>query len=257
MANNATTTWRWAGTTDTDWQCNGGPNWLDADGVSIDDYPIGPLPTNTIYFHGSENANSCANGPGAALTIGTWTFDDGYNSGGNFAGDGNITVTNLNIGTIVSVELSTGTITNTIMDAGGGGYVAFLAANFGSTMVISASATWNLYGLWTCTATAGLIVDVFGTAASYVQIWDGNSFADSIWNIWGFSDMSGAAAGNISDGATFNVYGTLQWDTFNMTLNFANTINLMRREAIYSEELTAGTFIQSTYDHTPRAIIGG
>ena len=36
MANNTTTTWRWSGRTNGDWE---GVNWADAYGVDVDDYP--------------------------------------------------------------------------------------------------------------------------------------------------------------------------------------------------------------------------
>jgi len=62
MANNTTTTWRWNGRTNGNWE---GANWADAYGVDVDDYPTRAkclLPGAMVIFEAGA-ARPCANGP--------------------------------------------------------------------------------------------------------------------------------------------------------------------------------------------------
>ncbi|HUW56796.1 MAG TPA: hypothetical protein VMZ92_09185, partial [Planctomycetota bacterium] len=67
MANNATTTWRWKGNVSTAWEA---ANWLDLNGVAVDDWPAGSLPTHTVRFLAADKGtNYCGVGPTAPLTL--------------------------------------------------------------------------------------------------------------------------------------------------------------------------------------------
>ena len=81
MANNATTTWRWAGETSNVWAAS---NWLNAAGVTVDDWPTGALATHTVKFLGADLAGSrCAVGPVAPVALLKIECDKAYSAEGD------------------------------------------------------------------------------------------------------------------------------------------------------------------------------
>lgn len=159
MADNATTTWRWNGRTSPVW---GGANWLDLNGVAVDDWPAGSLPTHTVKALLADLAGTTVGvGPTTALTIGTLIHQIGDTAvfanmtvaSANIAGDGRMTggvVSALTLEGTASARAGTVNVAHLyegayVGDAAGGGTVIVQEAHFHENSSINGATVVNAY----------------------------------------------------------------------------------------------------------------